>query len=86
MSDQDKPGENPGEDSAPDNSAPDKAVPENEMMREIRALHEQEMAAQKAEAARRDGKNGRGWKTAAGIGIGSAAVLAALLFAKRDKD
>jgi 2-methylcitrate dehydratase PrpD len=49
---------------------------ENEVLRAAR-----EQQAQKA------AKGGRkiGWKTAAGIGVGSAAVLAALLYANRDK-
>ena len=61
---------------------------ENEVLRATRELQAQKDAAEAAEAA--DGvvtKGGKriGWKTAAGIGIGSAAVLAALLYANRDK-
>jgi hypothetical protein len=65
---------------------------ENEVLRAARELQAQKEAAEATEAAdkeaaSRDGKKGRGWKTAAaGLGIGSAAVLAALLYANRDKD
>ncbi len=81
--DQDKPANDADTDRAPGAGGD---VPENEMMRETRALREQELAAEKAEAARKTDKAGLGWKTAAGIGIGSAALLAALLYAHRDKD
>lgn len=57
---------------------------ENEVLRAAREHQQQKEAA--AEAEVKAGKRGRGWKTAAaGIGIGSAAVLAALLYANRDK-
>lgn len=52
---------------------------ENEVLRETRRVHD---LRQKAERAARK----VGWKTAAGIGIGSAAVLAAALYAGRKKD
>lgn len=55
---------------------PETALLENEAMREARRVKEQ-----KAAKARR----AAGWKTAAGIGIGSAAVAAALIFANRSK-
>jgi len=59
---------------------------ENEVLRAARERHEQQEAAEAAEAEAKDGKRGRAWKTAAaGLGIGSAAVLAALLYANRDK-
>lgn len=62
---------------------------ENEVLRAARELQAQKEAADAAEAAEKeaakDGKKGFGWKTAAGIGVGSAAVLAALLYANRDK-
>ena len=64
---------------------------ENEVLRAARELRAQKEAAEATEAADRDaattGDKKRGWKTAAaaGIGIGSAAVLAALLYANRDK-
>lgn len=52
---------------------------ENEVLRETRRAHD---LRDKAERAARK----VGWKTAAGIGIGSAAVLAAALYASRKKD
>ncbi len=64
---------------------------ENEVLRAAREQQQQKEAADAAEAADRDaakGENGkRGWKTAAaaGLGIGSAAVIAALLYANRGK-
>jgi hypothetical protein len=51
---------------------------ENEVLRETRRIRD---LREKAEAAARK----VGWKTAAGIGIGSAAVLAAVLYANRKK-
>lgn len=63
---------------------------ENEVLRAARELQHQKEAADATEAADKaapkGGKRGKGWKAAAGIGIGSAAVLAALLYANRDKD
>ena len=65
---------------------------ENEVLRAARELQAQKEAAEATEAADRnaapkDGKKSRTWKTAAaaGLGVGSAAVLAALLYANRDK-
>ena len=65
---------------------------ENEVLRAARELRAQKEAAEATEAADKDaapkdGKKARTWKTAAaaGLGIGSAAVLAALLYANRDK-
>lgn len=61
---------------------------ENEVIRAARELQAQKEAAEATEAADRDAAKGkRGWKTAAaaGIGIGSAAVIAALLYANRGK-
>ena len=62
---------------------------ENEVLRATRELQQQKEAADAAEAADREAARGKraGWKTAAaaGIGIGSAAVIAALLYANRDK-
>lgn len=63
---------------------------ENEVLRAARERQQQKEAAEATEAADREAAKGngkRGWKTAAaaGIGIGSAAVLAALLYANRDK-
>ncbi|KTE21313.1 hypothetical protein ATE67_08435 [Sphingopyxis sp. H050] len=62
---------------------------ENEVLRAARELQAQKAAAEATEAADREAaaKSGKkiGWKAAAGIGVGSAAVLAALLYANRDK-
>ena len=62
---------------------------ENEVLRAARELQAQKEAAEATEAADQaaGAKGGKkfGWKTAAGIGVGSAAVLAALLYANRDK-
>lgn len=62
---------------------------ENEVLRAARILQAQKEAAEATEAADKEAeaKAGKkiGWKTAAGIGVGSAAVLAALLYANRDK-
>ncbi|KTE44230.1 MULTISPECIES: hypothetical protein [unclassified Sphingopyxis] len=63
---------------------------ENEVLRAARELQAQKEAAEATEAADKGAAGGKkiGWKTAAaaaGIGIGSAAVLAALLYANRGK-
>lgn len=61
---------------------------ENEVLRAARELRQQKEAADATEAADQDTAKGkRGWKTAAaaGLGIGSAAVIAALLYVNRDK-
>lgn len=59
--------------------APEELEEENEVLRETRRLSE---LRERAEQAARN----VGWKAAAGIGIGSAAVLAAVLYASRKKD
>jgi hypothetical protein len=62
---------------------------ENEVLRAARELQAQKEAAEATEAADKEaGKAKRpGWKAAAAasLGIGSAAVIAALLYANRDK-
>ncbi|ALH82056.1 hypothetical protein [Sphingopyxis macrogoltabida] len=61
---------------------------ENEVIRAARERQQQREAAEATEAADKDAAKGkRGWKTAAaaGLGIGSAAVIAALLYANRGK-
>ena len=64
---------------------------ENEVLRAARERRQQQEAADAAEAADKaagkDENGKRGWKTAAaaGLGIGSAAVIAALLYANRGK-
>ena len=65
-------------------------TPENEVMRAVR---EQRQHAPNTGIGRRhtddadteSGKKALDWKAAAGIGIGSAALLAALLYSKGDK-
>ena len=65
---------------------PHEETEENEVLRAMRELKAQKDAADASEAsADAPARRGIGWKTAAGIGIGSAAVLAALLYANRDK-
>ena len=74
-----------------DQAPPPHDEEENEVLRAARELQAQKEAAEATEAADKaaaaKGGNGKkmGWKTAAGIGVGSAAVLAALLYANRDK-
>lgn len=61
---------------------------ENEVLRAARERQQQREAAEAAQAADEEAAKGkRGWKTAAaaGLGIGSAAVIAALLYANRGK-
>ena len=63
---------------------------ENEVLRAARELQAQKEAADATEAADKGetAAKKKGWKTAAaaaGIGVGSAAVLAALLYANRGK-
>ncbi len=71
---------------------PDSKGAENEVLREVR--RQNELAAAKARNAKRSrggasgdqgDKKGLDWKAAAGLGIGSAALLAALLYSKSDK-
>ena len=52
---------------------------ENEVVRESRLARELRAKAEKAAKS-------VNWKTAAGIGIGSAALIAAALYANRKKD
>lgn len=60
---------------------------ENEVMRAARLAREQAEKANEGApdpAAKR--KPAIGWKTGVGIGVGSAALLAALLYANRKRD
>ncbi len=58
---------------------PDDPKPDNETMREVKRA--------KARKAAVEDKSAINWKTAAGVGIGSAALVAALMYAKaRKKD
>jgi homoserine kinase len=54
--------------------------PDNETMREVKRAKARQAEAEKAAAEKESAIN---WKTAAGIGIGSAAVVAALLYANK---
>ncbi len=59
---------------------------ENEVMRAARLAKEQAAAAEAgAPDPANPGKGKVGWKTGVGIGVGSAALLAALLYANRKK-
>ena len=65
--------------------------PADDEPEENEVLHATRMAKESRERARNsasDGKDDRkiGWKTAAAAGLGSAAIIAALLYARRDKD
>jgi hypothetical protein len=60
---------------APDDTPIDNETPDNETMREVKR------AKARREAA--EDNTGLGWKTAAGIGIGSAALAAALIYASK---
>ncbi|MEQ1548433.1 MAG: hypothetical protein ABL918_07255 [Chakrabartia sp.] len=51
--------------------------PDNETMREVKRAKARKEAAEKTSV---------GWKTAAGIGIGSAAVAAALIYANKARN
>ncbi len=53
---------------------------ENEV---LRAAREAKEARERAEGKKKDRK--LGWKTAAAAGLGSAAIMAALLYANREK-
>jgi hypothetical protein len=53
---------------------------ENEVLREARLAKEA-----RARADAKKGERKLGWKTAAAAGLGSAAIMAALLYANRDK-
>jgi hypothetical protein len=58
-----------------DMSKSDNTPPDNETMREVKRAKARKEAA--------EDKGGIGWKTAAGIGIGSAALAAALIYASK---
>ena len=55
----------------------DETPPDNETMREVKRAKARKEAA--------EDKTGLGWKTAAGIGIGSAALAAALIYASKSR-
>jgi hypothetical protein len=56
---------------------PEDTPPDNETMREVKRAKARKEAADK--------NSGPGWKTAAGIGIGSAALAAALIYASKGR-
>jgi hypothetical protein len=56
-------------------TAVDAPPADNETMREVKRAKARKQAA--------DDNSGPGWKTAAGIGIGSAALAAALIYASK---
>ncbi len=58
-----------------DKTPPDNETPDNETMREVKRAKARKEAA--------EDRDGPGWKTAAGIGIGSAALAAALIYASK---
>jgi hypothetical protein len=59
---------------------------DNETMREVKRAKARKAAAEDVKTAA-DDKSAINWKTAAGVGIGSAALVAALMYAKaRKKD
>jgi hypothetical protein len=62
-----------------------KPTRDNETMREVKRAKAREVGAAEAQS---DDKKPMSWKAAAGVGIGSAAVLAALIYANkaRNKD
>jgi hypothetical protein len=60
-----------------DATLPDDEAPDNETMREVKRAKARKEAADK--------NSGPGWKTAAGIGIGSAALAAALIYASKGR-
>lgn len=55
---------------------------ENEVLRAAREAKEARMRARMSQS----GKKGINWKTAAAAGLGSAAIIAALIYSQRDKD
>lgn len=66
-------------------TAPDDTPPENEVLRAAREAKEQAAAAEEGAPDPARNKPKIGWKTGVGIGVGSAALLAALLYANRKK-
>ncbi len=62
-------------------SGTDDEPEENEVLRETRLAKEARARAAQAKDERKIG-----WKTAAAAGLGSAAIIAALMYARRDKD
>jgi hypothetical protein len=67
--------QNDPQDKTTAETAADAPPADNETMREVKRAKARKEAA--------DENSGPGWKTAAGIGIGSAALAAALIYASK---
>ncbi|MEK6542027.1 MAG: hypothetical protein AABZ45_07900 [Pseudomonadota bacterium] len=65
-----------------DNPEPELEPEENEVLRAAREAKEARMRASESQSS----KKGINWKTAAAAGLGSAAIIAALIYSQRDKD
>jgi hypothetical protein len=65
----------------PEDTPPVDMRPDNETMREVKRAKARKAAAKKAT----EKASAINWKTAAGVGIGSAAVLAALLYVNKTR-
>lgn len=63
----------------------DDGAEENEVLRAAREAKEARERAAAAEEKQAAHKSRIDWKTAAAAGLGSAAVIAALIYARRDK-
>ena len=61
---------------------PEDTPPDNETMREVKRAKARKDGATSSDAAPESGK---GWKTAAAIGIGSAALAAALIYTNKSR-
>ncbi len=70
------------DDISPATETPDNETPDNETMREVKRAKARKQAASKDTGKE---SSGIGWKTAAGIGIGSAALAAALIYASKGR-
>lgn len=60
-----------------ENASPDPETADNETMREVKRAKARKEAA--------EASDGLGWKTAAAIGVGSAALAAALIYASKGR-
>lgn len=64
----------------------DGAAEENDILREARLAKEARERAEAAAEAASKTERKVGWKTAAAAGLGSAAIMAALIYATRNRD
>ena len=64
---------------------PKDTPPDNETMREVKRAKARKEAAEDSSKDSGKENGGLGWKTAAGIGIGSAALAAALIYASKSR-